>query len=256
MNIYLKPKNIIVVGGATGIGFGIVKTLLEKGAKNIIIASRSINKLENAQKLLKNDKIKILKFDITDVSNHLSFIEKANKLIGTVPDGLVVSSGINASMHNWKGFNVTEEEYDKVMNTNLKGVFFLIRNFANYLYERKVDGNICIISSISAHRDLLSSYQVSKNAISGIVRCYGKHLCERGIVLNCVEPGVTEDGLLGGLKDFSNGIRGGKPWSDNSIQRVIRPEEIAEIVYILMSNIGEVMSGSCILAGGGAKSIH
>lgn len=67
-----------------------------------------------------------------------------------------------------------------------------------------------MLSSISAHRDLLSVYQISKNAVSGIVHDYGKHLCERGIVLNCVESGTTNTDMMRGLADYTDGIRGGK----------------------------------------------
>ena len=140
------------------------------------------------------------------------------------------------------------------MDTNLKGVFFLTRNFANYLHGNNIKGNICIVSSISAHRDLLSVYQISKNAISGFVHAYGKYLCERGIVLNGVEPGTTDGGMLH-LDKYTDGKRQGLAWNDNSIRRVIRPEEIGEIICFLMSELGEVMSGTMILAGGGCKTI-
>lgn len=254
MNFNLRPKNIIVIGGASGIGYSTVQKLLDSGAKNIVIASRNQNKLEKASSSLQcNDKqhIFILKFDISDVTLHYELIKNAEKLIGEIPDGLVISSGINFDGSNWKGFNISEEDWDNVMNTNLKGVFFLMRTFANFLYGNQIKGNICIVSSISAHRDLLSVYQVAKNAISGIVHAYGKHLCERGIVLNCVEPGTTDTDMMHYLKDYTNGVREGKVWNDNSIRRLIRPEEIADIICFLMSDLGEVMSGSCILAGGG-----
>ena len=141
------------------------------------------------------------------------------------------------------------------MNINLKGPFFLIRNFSNYLFSNNIKGNICVISSISAHRDLLSCYQITKNALSGLVHCYGKYLYQRGIILNGVEPGTTDTNMMKHLKIYTDGIRQGKKWMDNSLGRVLRAEEIAEIIAFLMSNLGEVMSGSCILAGGGCKTI-
>lgn len=194
-------------------------------------------------------------FDISIIAQQNEFIEKVNKRIQTYVDGVVISSGLNFDGGNWRGFNISEDDYDRIMNTNLKGVFFLIRNYANFMHARKIKGNICVVSSISAHRDLLSVYQISKNAISGIVHTYGKYLCERGIVLNGVEPGTTEGGMLGELSKYTDGIRNGLSWNDNSIRRVIIPEEIAKIICFLMSDLGEVMSGTCILDGGGCKSI-
>lgn len=206
----LRPKNIIICGGASGIGFAAARKLLDSGASSIILASRNYDKLEKAKIELNDKRVFICKFDIADCGSHQSFIDSVDKLLGESADGLVISSGANFDGSNWKGFNIGEHEYDKVMNTNLKGPFFLMRTFANHLHAKSVLGNICIVSSISAHRDLMSVYQISKNAISGIVHSYGKYLCERGIVLNCVEPGTTEGGMLGSLEKYTNGIRGGR----------------------------------------------
>lgn len=251
MNV--RPKNIVVVGGATGIGLATVKLLLQNSVEHVIIASRNPNKLRDVQEELNDGRVLVETFDISMVRKQNEFI---NSKINTYVDGVIISSGLNFDGGNWKGFNISETDYDKIMDTNLKGVFFLIRNYANYMHARKIKGNICVVSSISAHRDMLSVYQISKNAISGIVHAYGKYLCERGIILNGVEPGTTEGGMLGSLGRYTDGVRKGEMWNDNSIRRVIRPEEIAEIICFLISDLGEVMSGSCILAGGGCKQFH
>ena len=255
MEVSLRPRNIIVCGGGSGIGLATAKNLLNKGARKVILCSRNVEKLEKVKRDLGDDRIYICSLDIADCKSHEKFIKEVEGLIGEIPDGMVISSGVNFDGGNWKGFNISESDYDRVMDINLKGVFFLMRTFANYLHSYNVQGNICIVSSISAHRDLLSVYQISKNAISGIVHAYGKHLCERGIILNCVEPGTTEGGMLGDLQKYTDGLRPGMPWNDNSIRRVIRPEEVAEVICFLLSNLGEVMSGSCVLVGGGCKSI-
>ncbi|MCD8373484.1 MAG: SDR family oxidoreductase [Clostridia bacterium] len=259
MEVYLRPKNIIVVGGASGIGLATAQRLLDGKAENIILASRNQQKLDSACKSLKKEdwqKISSFPFDISEVQSHSLMIEKAEKIIGKSQlDGLVISSGVNFDGSNWKGFNICESDWDKVMDTNLKGPFFLLRTFANYLHSNNRKGNICVVSSISAHRDSLSAYQVSKKALSQIVFTFGKYLCERGVVLNCVEPGVVDTDMMPHLRQYTDGIREGKPWNDSSIKRVIRPEEIAEVIYILMSNLGEIMSGSCVLCGGGTKAL-
>ena len=262
MNFKLRPKNVIVIGGASGIGFATAGKLIENGAENVIIASRNEQKLKEATNELNERfsadttaRVHYEKLDICDAEYHTSFFDSIRTKIGNYPDGLVISSGVNFDGGNWKGFNISESDWDKVMDTNLKAVFFLMRNFANYLNGNQVKGNICIVSSISAHRDMLSVYQISKNAISGIVHTYGKYLCERGIVLNCVEPGQVHTDMMKHLSAYTDGVRSGKPFPDNSIKRLVRPEEIADIICWLMSDLGEVMSGSCILAGGGTKSI-
>lgn len=261
MNVFLRPKNIIVVGGGSGIGYATVQRLLDAGANNIVIASRNINRLKEAEKtflLKENQRVVSVAFDIAKVASHIDMLTSAQELIGAdnVIDGLVISSGVDIDGSNWKGFNISEFDWDRIMDINLKGVFFLMRTFANILYENHITGNICIVSSISAHRDLLSVYQIAKHSISRIVFTYGKYLCERGVVLNCVEPGTTNTDMTKYLSEYTDGIRPGKPWNDASIRRLIRPEEVAEVIYMLMSNIGETMSGSCVLVGGGNKGLQ
>ncbi len=250
----LRPKNIIIIGGAGGIGLATAKEMLQEGVEHILLCSRNNEHLNVACQILNDSRISSIEYDITDIKSDERLFNMAYDKFGCHPDGLVITSGVNYDGGNWKGFNISEVDYDKVMDTNLKGVFFMMRNFANYLHGNKIKGNICIVSSISAHRDLLSVYQISKNAISGIVHAYGKYLCERGIILNGVEPGTTDGGMLN-LEKYTDGIREGLPWNDNSIRRVIRPEEIAKIIVFCMSDLGEVMSGTMILAGGGCKSI-
>ena len=259
-NISLRPKNILVVGGGSGIGLEISKNLLKNGAKNVIIASRNLEKLSNAIKSIevkRGQSVHPLDFDITQVKKNREVIQRAQAMLGKheTLDGLVLSAGVNFDGSNWKGFNVSEEDWDRVMNTNLKGTFFFMRDFANHLYENKIKGNICVVSSISAHRDMLSVYQISKHSISRIVNAYGKHLCERGVVLNCVEPGPIHTDMMRFFEKYTDGKRSGEPWNDASIRRLVRTDEIADIVCFLMSDLGEVMSGSCIVAAGGTKSI-
>ena len=255
----LRPKNILVLGGGSGIGKAITQALFDCGAQNVIIASRNKAKLDECAKefkLQKGQKVYTLEVDITKVKMNRRIIDEAQTLIGNARlDGLVLSSGVNFDASNWKGFNISEEDWDRVMNTNLKGTFFFMRDFADFLYENKIKGNICVVSSISAHRDMLSVYQISKHSISRIVNAYGKHLCERGVVLNCVEPGPIYTDMMKWLEKYTDGIKPGEPWNDSSIRRLVRADEVAEVVCFLMSPLGETMSGDCIVVAGGTKSI-
>lgn len=254
----LRPRNILIIGGGSGIGYSTAQCMLDNKVDSVVIAGRNFDKLLKAKEKLKFDsdqEVLTYHFDISNISSHLELLEQIKLDLGRFIDGLVISSGVNYGADNWKGFNISEQDYDKVMDINLKGPFFLVRNYANYMYANKQSANICLVSSISAHRDSLSVYQISKNSISGIVHAYGKHLAKRGIILNCVEPGTTDTDMMPYLRPYTDGYRKGKRWYDNGIQRVIRPSEIADIIAYLMSQNCDVLAGSCILAGGGCISI-
>jgi 3-oxoacyl-[acyl-carrier protein] reductase len=119
----LRPKNILVLGGGSGIRKAIVEELLISGAENIIIASRNKAKLDESAKGFKTkwgQRVYTLSVDITNVKANRSAIKQAEEMLGGKRlDGLVLSSGVNFDASNWKGFNITEEDWDKVMNTNL-----------------------------------------------------------------------------------------------------------------------------------------
>ena len=259
MKLDIRPKNVLIIGGASGIGYATAQFLLNCGVRSVILAGRSAEKLQKAEKsLVKSEADQTVltsQFDIASVDTHIELLNSIHSRLGVFPDGLVISSGVNFSSASWKGFNISEKDYDRVMDINLKGLFFLIRNYSNFMYERNLRANICAVSSISAHRDMQSVYQISKNALSGLVHAYGKHLAKRGIILNGVEPGSTDTGMMPHLKKYTDGRREGEIWTDNGIQRVIRPEEIAEVVGYLMSENCDVLAGTCLLAGGGCRSI-
>lgn len=133
-----RPKNIVVIGGASGIGLATVKMLLQNDVEHIVIASRSEKRLREITKEINDDRIVTEPFDISIITQQNVFIEKVNKRISTYVDGVVISSGLNFDGGNWRGFNISEDDYDRIMNTNLKGVFFLIRNYANFMHARKI----------------------------------------------------------------------------------------------------------------------
>ena len=130
MEVFLKPKNIIVLGGGSGIGFAAAQRLLDGGAHSVILASRNMLKLREAAKSLKSSsdqEILCCDFDLSDVKLQNPKLEEIQKMLKNKPlDGLVISSGMNFDGSNWKGFNISEADWDSVMNVNLKGAFFLL----------------------------------------------------------------------------------------------------------------------------------
>ena len=130
------------------------KVLMDSTVKNVIISSRNLEKLNCAKESLNDNRVHVATIDISNVKLHKQFMIDVNEMINDCVDGVIISSGLDFDGSNWKGFNISEKDYDRIMDVNLKGVFFIIRNYANYMCENHIKGNICVVSSISAHRDL------------------------------------------------------------------------------------------------------
>ncbi len=254
----VRPSNIIIVGGGGTVGAAVAEKLSkEKNVKHIILAGRNVEKLEEEKERIKGGyaNIATIKFDITSISSHIDFLNSCQQQCGNLPiDCLLIISGKHYPSGGWRGFNISESDWDSVMDTNLKGPYFLLRNFTNW-DKRSNMCNVLIVSSVSAYRDCIGPYQISKNAISNVCKGYGKHLYKKGIILNCIEPGPMYSKMLPHLRMYDDGIVKGDEWKDNALSRLTRPEEVADVILFLISDVGELMCGSCINCAGGTKSI-
>jgi NAD(P)-dependent dehydrogenase (short-subunit alcohol dehydrogenase family) len=252
----LRPKNILIPGGGSGIGFATAKRLLQGNVNGIVLLGRNLERLDIAKAELSDERVKILQFDIKDVSAMDSKILYAQDLLGVNNkiDGLVSCSGVWFPEDNWRGFNLTEKQWDDVMNTNLKGTFFFMRKIVNQIIKSRVKGSVCLVSSAQAHREAFGPYSLSKAALSRQVQAFGKNLCEYGVVLNAVEPWVTKTDMCP-CDGIADGVIPGKPLPSNSIKRAMRPEEIAEAIYVCLSEFGETLAGVCVPVGGGIKTM-
>ena len=95
---------------------------------------------------------------------------------------------------------MTTEEYDRVMNINLRGVFFLCQAFSDYLIMNKKKGHILLISSSRGSEPAWTPYGISKWALNGLTKGLAKELLPYGIIVNAIAPGSTATELLGKKK--------------------------------------------------------
>lgn len=252
-NELLKGRVALITGGTSGIGFHIAKAFLRSGAA-VIITGRSEERLRRACAELNEDRtytdsLFSIMMDNTEVrlfkTCFQEVIDKVRAKGYRQIDILVNNAGVlGASMPS-----ATEEEFDKVIDTNLKGVFFLSQLVGKYMKENKIEGNILNVGSSSCLRPAISAYTLSKWGIRGMTLGLAKSLAPYGITVNGIAPGPTATPML--LKDGLDNITN----NGNPIGRYALPEEIAHMAVVLVSPMGRTIVGDMIYMTGGAGTI-
>lgn len=245
----LKNRCALITGGTSGIGFAIAAAYLKAGC-NIVITGRSQERIDEAKKKLSiiDDKLSIIgiKLDNTQVDTFeetfMKFLEKVEEKGISYVDILVNNAGVN-----YKGMpNVIEEEYDKVLDTNLKGVFFLSQMFGKYLVKNKIQGNILNVASASSLRPADSAYTVSKWGVRGLTLGLAKSLAKYGITVNGIAPGPTATPMM--IHEKTDDM-----YLDRlPLGRYIMPEEVSNMAVMLVSNMGKSIMGDIVYMTGGA----
>lgn len=247
-NELLKDKNIIVTGGSKGIGFHIAKKCIDEGAK-VLIVGRNENELNSAISKLGTN-CKYLVFDVQNVDKTADFISKAEEIFnGEKIYALVSNAGV--SLHEGDFRNVTEKGWDTQFNVNLKGNYFLVKEFINYL-ENQSDksGNIVVITSERGFRNDDLPYGLTKVASNSFIKCFASKVIDEGIRINGVAPGVTVSDMTG-IKRNDNLYADWMP-----ANRFFIPEEVAEVVNFLLSDLSSSISGEIIACDKGRYITH
>lgn len=237
----MKNKNVVVTGGTRGIGFAIAKKMINSGAR-VLITGRNEETLKSAVNKL-GDCAEFMVWDISKTEENKEKLQQAEKSMGHI-DVLVNNAGVLES--DWSGIlNTTPEDWDRTMDTNLKGVYFLSQAFARMWVEKKQKGKIINICSNNAYRALDTPYAASKWALRGLTMGMAKRLAPYGIIVNGVAPGCTSTSMLG-LED-------GEPCSypEVPLGRYSFPDEIANVCVFLASEASGSILGQIIVADGG-----
>lgn len=247
----LKGRNALITGGTSGIGFAIAESFLKNGA-DVIITGRQQGKLDNAKEKLvsstkcNNERIKTAILDLTDVSGierRLSDIVcKSEEQI----DIFVNNAGINTGV---QFPNTSEADYDAVLNTNLKGMYFVSQFIVKYMVENEIKGNILNVTSSSALRPAISPYIISKWGERSLTLGMAKKYLRYGIIINGIAPGSTLTPMLN--SEDTNDLY----LEYSPIKRYIAPEEIGNMATILVSDLGKTIVGDTVYMTGGAGVI-
>ncbi len=243
----LKGKVALITGGTSGIGYEMAKAFVKAGA-DVIITGRKLEKTKCACEKLQselnlNNRVFPLAMDNTKVGD---FADKFVEALNITPKKRIDIVVNNAGLVGGEISSCTEEQYDAIVDTNLKGTFFLSQHAARYFIENKIHGNILNIGSSSSLRPATSAYTMTKWGIYGLTKGLAKILAPHGITVNGLAPGPTATPML-----MPNGIKEDISFR-NPLGRYEMPCEIANMAVFLVSDMGRAIVGDMIFMTGGS----
>ena len=234
-------KVALITGGSGGIGFAIAKRLSESGCK-VIITGTNEGKLNRIKAEFPQNRVKIFQIDYADLERFTEKIEEIEKLFGRI-DIFVNSVGVHTeNVDFWK---ITPDEFDRVININLKGAFFACQLIGKYMKKNKIKGHILLISSSRGSEPAWSPYGISKWGIKGLTEGLAQMFLPYGITVNAIAPGSTATELIGVKEGDSIATR------ENRVGRYIMPDEVANVAKLLVSDAGNMIVGETIHISGG-----
>jgi len=215
----LSGKVAIVTGGSKGIGLAIARSLGQMGAK-VAICARDKAKLNEAAEELRKEGIDVLAIpaDVTRPKDIATLVETTDKKLGPI-DILINNAGIG----RWGAVQqMTEEDYDSILDTNLKSVFLLTKAVAPGMIERN-RGQIVNIASLAGKNAILggSIYCASKWGLLGFTKSAAEDLRAHGIRVSAVCPGSV-------VTEFS-------PHTGRDQSKMLQPEDVAHAVAALVT---------------------
>ncbi len=242
----LENKVAIITGSAKGIGKGIAIEFAGQGALVVINYCGSKDAaLETVEEIKKSGGRAIAyQADISEYDKAKNMIDDIVKECGKI-DILVNNAGITRDNLILR---MSEEEFDDVIRTNLKGTFNCIKHVTKYMLKNK-SGKIVNISSISGVNGIAgqANYSASKAGIIGLTKSYAKEMSSKGININAIAPGFIETDMTKILDDkYVEDIVKTIP-----SKRVGKPEDIAKAALFLVSDMSDYITGQTLMVDGG-----
>ena len=245
----LAGKVAIVTGSGSGIGQAIAIRFASEGA-TVVVDYR--NHIEQAQETASKaeaagGKAILVKADVSILSDTQNLVDQAYTQLGRC-DILVNNAGIEKEAAFW---DVTEADYDAVLDVNLKGAFFLTQAFVRRLRDARQPGRVINISSV--HEDLpfphFTAYCASKGGLKMMTRNLSIELAPFGITINNVAPGAIETPI--NTKLLNDPVKLKALLDNIPLDRLGKPADVAGAVAFLASSDADYITGTTLVVDGG-----
>ena len=245
----LAGKVAIVTGSGSGIGQSIAVRFASEGATVVVDYRNHIDQAqETASKAeAAGGKTILVQADVSKLPDTQNLVDQAWQQLGRC-DILVNNAGIEIESAFW---DVTEKDYDAVLNVNLKGAFFLTQAFVRRLRDARQPGRVINISSV--HEDMVfpnfSTYCASKGGIRMLMRDLSVELGPLGITINNIAPGAISTPI--NTKMMADKSELDALLANIPLGRMGTPEEVAGVALFLASDDGAYTTGSTYFVDGG-----
>jgi glucose 1-dehydrogenase len=245
----LEGKSIAITGGDQGIGRAIAERLATDGA-DIAICYRSNQ--SGAQEVVAGitrlgRRAAAIQCDVGKVEDGQRFIAGAVSQLGKL-DILVNNAGLERRADFW---DVTESDFDAVLNVNLKGLFFLTQAFVRHRMDAKSGGKVINISSV--HEELpfphFASYCASKGGVKMLTRNLSIELAPLGITINSIAPGAIETPINKNL--LNDPAKLNALLQNIPLKRLGQPSDVASLASCLASDECSYVTGTTLFVDGG-----
>ena len=240
--IDLKNLNIILTGATGVIGNSILDKLISAGS-TVLATGTNEEKLKLIQEKYKN--LNVLKFDISDHKNIDKFVEDCSSILSNRIDVLINNAGIT---HDNLSIKMKEEEWKRVIDINLTSTFLISKNVIRKMIKSK-SGKIINITSVVGHSGNIgqANYAASKAGIIAMSKSLALEYGKKNITINSVSPGFILSEMTNKIsEDHTELLK-----SRISLNKFGKPEDVANTVIFLSSNLADYITGETIHVNGG-----
>jgi 3-oxoacyl-[acyl-carrier protein] reductase len=240
----LKGRTAFVTGGTGAIGAAIVRSLANHGARTAFSFHGQQDKARSLEQEMGIDRVKAYQLDVLDKAGSLKAAEQIDRDFGPV-DILVNNAGITQVM---PFALIEEEDWDRMMDVNVKGMFLVTKAFVRGMIRRK-KGAVVNLGSLAGMRvlEVPVHYATAKSAVVGFTLSLARELSRYNVRVNAVVPGLLDGGVSSNVPEKQREDY----FQHCTLGRAGKPEEVAELVAFLASDRAGYINAQAIHIDGG-----